>query len=519
MYKKQYNELISHIYRNHNIKWLAQRKIMRDYANMYSLDFWKDLGKQASNMIQSSDARTFIEGYLSSLFSKAPSVTVQDDVETKKGNPAVAQSVINRFLDDQEGTITNACRLALIFPCSFFKLIYNDNENVNLLDRFTLETKRPWEIIVDDTAHHWETQRWLASIEYLTVGQASDLYGKKDWSPIDNIDFLEEKTETSAFASHYKETKNIVIPDEYKYVIIVDFYDRQASKRIVWTPSINEGVILKESDIPDHNGQPLVPVIPLYLNINPEKPLEGFSFMKSIYDPIKEKNLLRSHLASQIRRDSRQYLYREGSVDEEAIARLVTGEDMTFVPVDGDTANVLVPVPSIPIASNQQYYNSLIENDLQRSNMMASFTRGQSTNVTATEIAALQQYTASEVGKLARVRDTAIENIAASFIAFLAPMIEEEEAVTITVDGKATIVQATDLEGKLRIIAVDQGTLPITKAAKKAELIGLVPVLMQFGVPKEKILKEIISLYELPPSFADIPVAEPVPNETPIPVK
>lgn len=506
MYNKEYHTLISQIYKDHQKHWASQRELMKGYSAMYSLDFWRDLGRTSNDMIQTSDARNFIEGYLSSLFSKAPAVSVQEDIQATKANPQLAELLINRFLEDQELTITNGCRLALIFPSSFFKVSYKDDNTVSLLDRFFLDIKKPWEIIVDSTATAWEHQRWIGSIEHITVAKASELYGRKEWtSTATTIDYLNVTEDLSPFGSRHSNTNDTNVPEEYKYITIVDFYDRQGQKRIVWTPNLkDEGGILRTEAIPLINGKPLVAIIPLYLNSNPEKPLEGFSFMKTIYDPIKEKNLLRTHLASQIRRDSRQYLYEEGKLDEEAVSQLVQGKDMTFIPVHGEPAGAILPVPNIPINTDHQYYNNLIETDLQRSNMMASFTRGQSTNVTATEIAALQQYTASEVGKLARIRDTAIEEIATIFISVLSPFIEDEDAITVTLNGSPKIINTSDLEGKLKIIAVDQGTLPITKMAKKQELVNLAPTLISLGVDKTKILEAIVDLFELPPIFKEI---------------
>ena len=61
--------------------------------------------------------------------------------------------------------------------------------------------------------------------------------------------------------------------------------------------------------------------------------MDGLSAMKRIYDQVYEKNILRSFWANAVRRDTRQYLVREGAIDEESLAKITAGIDGAMITV------------------------------------------------------------------------------------------------------------------------------------------------------------------------------------------
>ena len=63
-------------------------------------------------------------------------------------------------------------------------------------------------------------------------------------------------------------------------------------------------------------------------------------------------------------------------------------------------------------------------------------------------------------------------------------------------------MQADDLDSKFKIAALDQGSTPIADSIKRENLIRLVPVLTQLGVPPSVIREEIVRAWNLPESFA-----------------
>ena len=189
-----------------------------------------------------------------------------------------------------------------------------------------------------------------------------------------------------------------------------------------------------------------------------------------------------------------------------------------MIPVDEPTlAGVIQQVGVEPISSNFDRYLAQIESDINRGTILAPFSRGETTGVTATEISALAQYSASQLGKLARERDVAIETLAMIYLRSISLMAEDGDKATVLVKDMPMVIQPSDLDAKFKIIALDQASTPVSAEIKKQSLINLFPVLTQLGVSPVKIKEEIIRLFDLPQSFLDAPEPEPQlpPSELP----
>jgi hypothetical protein len=226
--------------------------------------------------------------------------------------------------------------------------------------------------------------------------------------------------------------------------------------------------------------------------------------MSRIYDQVFEKNILRTFWANAIRRDSRQFIYKEGAFDEEALAKITSGVDGAMVATDSDTLSGLIDVvPVVPISSNHAVYLNYIEQDIQKSSLTAGFTRGEASKATATEVSALMQYTASELGKMARDRDSTLESAALLYVRMLIPLIDDSEQMIISTPDGADVVTADKLDANWTFYATDGGSTPMTDLLKKQQLVGLIPTLTQLGVPGKSLKDEIIRLYGLPPSFGE----------------
>jgi hypothetical protein len=290
---------------------------------------------------------------------------------------------------------------------------------------------------------------------------------------------------------------------------VIELYDLLADELYFWSPNYSNGDRLLDKDVipvRTYDDRPLPPIAPLYYARVPDRPLEGMSAMSRIYDQVYEKNILRTYWANSVRRDSRQFLYKEGAFDEEQLAKITAGIDGAMIGVDEESLEGLIRAVDVPpISSNFDRYIAQIEGDLSRGSILAPFTRGQATNATATEVTAMAQYTASEIGKMARDRDCAIEKVADIYIRILSFLAEEGEKAVINVGGQAKVVTPKDLDSKFRIVALDQGSQPIADALKRDNLINLLPILTELGVPTEKIREEVIRAWDLPESFQETP--------------
>tara|TARA_R110000868_G_scaffold85760_1_gene241030 strand:+ start:1381 stop:3024 length:1644 start_codon:yes stop_codon:yes gene_type:complete len=527
---------VKSIYETHKARWDAQKATMRKLKAAYMTRFWGD----DSDMTRTEVPKAYavIESYLGSLYSKNPAVALGDDLRGR-GNPEVAQATANLFLANVRPQIEDATRLALIFPCAFLKL--SPVNSVDPLKRVVASALPPWEVIVDLTAGSWDDQRYVGHIGMIPVTEASEIYetSQADFSGQTYKKFLDADT-TSREES-----------DVESWITTVEIYDLIDDRMLVWSPDymngddfLFSGVTLQtgalDPDLVDGtrdeqaedievfttgipfksaSGRPIVPIVPVYFSRDPETPLLGYSLIGRIYDQIREINLLRSYQAAGVRRMARQYLVREGFLDDEAVAKITQGIDGEIITVSlqpgQDLTDSMVAVPNSPIPADIERYAATVENDLNAAGVLAPFTRGEVTKSTATEQNLLASYTSSEIGRMARTRDGAISDIARVYNTVLAVILgDEAEPLALPNPVGPTMLSAEDLTGDFTYIAVDSGSTPASDSVKQNNFVQLIPSLVQLGVDPAKVREELIRLFKLPESFNE--VVEPPMEEAPM---
>jgi hypothetical protein len=501
--------LIQTILSEHEDYWKQERANLKRYRDVYENEFWSSSwSKINSDMIrvETADCFSYVEGFIASLFSRNPAVVVGKDAAMIEGTPELAQEVANRFLFDKREHLENGSRLGLIYPCSFFK--FSPQQSDDLLERVSIRALPCWEVIVDMDASSWDAQRFAGHVYYLSLPEARERFGNRKFNPIPKEDYF--KAADKKYSGKIQD-----LPDDYLYIKIVELYDFAYDQVYFWSHNYSQGEkLLLREQIPlrTYDDQPLSPIVPLYYSKKPEKPMCGLSAVARVYDQFYEKNILRTYWANAVRRDSRQYLYKEGSFDEEALAKITSGVDGAMIGVDEESlAGLIASVGVEPISTNFDRYQNYIEQDINRGSILAPFSRGEATKATATEITALAQYSASEIGKLARERDGAIEQIALVYLRMIALLAEENELATIEVNGVPKIITAQDLDAKFKIVALDQSSTPLSEAIKKNNLVQLLPILQGLGVPMSKVKEEIIRLYDLPRDFLEEEAPAPAP--------
>jgi hypothetical protein len=496
------------IYTDHKEYWKGKAGELKKYKNAYESRFWSEEAyDQTMIRVETADAYQYVESYISSLFSKTPSVVIGADIAATGGDPKLAQAAANRFLYNQREQLEISSRLALIYQFSALKL--SPVESDEMLDKVTIRAIPCWEVILDRDATSVSDQRFIGHTYYLNMVEAKRKFGAKKFVAVPKENYFDEG---GGPVSYTKQDYND-LPDDYLYIEIVELYDLLHDEVYYWSPSYKngDGIILR-SEIPvrTYNNNPLAPIVPLFYSRSPSKPMEGLSSLARLYDQFYEKNILRTYWANAVRRDSRQYLYREGMIDEEALAKITAGVDGAMIGIDSDSlAGIIMPVGVEPISSNFDRYLGAIESDINRGSSLAPFARGEATKATATEITALASYSASEIGKFARERDNLIENIIIAYIRTLVLLAEDGEKSVLNVEGEGKVITPEDLEGKFRVNALDQGSTPLSDAIRKQNLLSLLPTLQGLGVPPEKIKEEIIRSYELPKTFLEMPPEAP----------
>ena len=200
--------------------------------------------------------------------------------------------------------------------------------------------------------------------------------------------------------------------------------------------------------------------------------------------------MVRTFQANAVRKASRQYLVKKGVMDEEQMAQITSGIDGLFVEIDEENlAGAIAALPQNPTPPDLQFYVQQVQNDKDKGSILAPFTRGESSRTSATEAAALAAYTSSEIGRLARERDSMIEELAQAYLTMLSLYLEESgDRQLILIDNKPSVVNAGMLEDTFHIYAQDQASTPLSESVKKREFIQSIPTLQGLGVPSNVVL-------------------------------
>lgn len=509
MNKTEIIKTVRIIFSEHQEYWQQKSAEMKKYRDAYLTKFWRNAVRPDDSMIrvETPDGYSFIESYIASLFSKAPAVVVGKDVAANTGNAEMAQAVSNRWLFRKREAIENSSRLALIYDYSALKLIPSRSES--LLDRADCVAVPPWEVLVDRDAGSPLQQRFVGHTYYLTVSEANERFGSKKWTAIPKQDYFDKWGQSGSAPRYNGQARQSVddLPTDYLYIQIVELYDFINDEVYFWTPNWSNGEeLLERAEIPlrTSDNKPVAPIQCLFYSRIPDSPMEGNSAMGRVYDQLYEKNILRTYWANSVRRDSRQYIYKEGTMDEEALAKITAGVDGAMIAIDNESLDgVIREVPITPISSNFDRYSNYIESDLTKGSVIQTFAGGPS-KASATEITAIASYAASEMGKLARERDNLIEGITDIYLRYVSLLSEDGDNVVVDVNGRGLLVTPDDLDAQFKIVALDQGSQPLSDALKKQNLVALLPTLQSLGVPGNVLLEEVVRAYDLPRSFLEL---------------
>jgi hypothetical protein len=519
------------LYDAHCRYWDDRRPEMRRLRNAYLMRYWKrNPDYDDSLLIETSRAYELVESYVASLFVRDPSVVVKPDIRGN-GNAELTQEIANNWLVSTRRQIEDGMRLALIYPWAALKLTASDAPDV--LNRVDMTPICPWDVLVDDTASSWATQRYIGHRYFLPLDVAKAKYGNKKYSKRTFSRFLDNQDDDNTPA--YRRATDPVEQVTDDYILVVEFYDLVADKMVVWSPDFLEGnkflydgVALyigatdgdddsepeqeKFADIPfrTSSDRPIVPIVPIYMSREPDEPLRGYSALRRVYDQVVEVNTIRTFQANGVRKAARQWMVKKGVLDPEAMAKIAQGQDGEFIEIETsegqDMRTAIAPVPHSPTPPELEAYLQQVDSDFSRGSVMAPFTRGQATKATATEVTALAAYSASEIGRQARERDAAIAQAAQTYVVMLATLMDSGDII-VRLQGKAQVVRADDLTADFAFYAQDSGSTPMSDSVKKQELQALVPLLQQLGVQPATILKALVRSYDLPEDFLpkDVP--------------
>lgn len=505
------------IFEAHTKYWEDKQPEMQSYRHLYMTEFWQG-DKATLGLVETPRAYEMIESTVASLFAKNPAVVVKPDLRNR-GNAPLAQLVTNEFFSGDSARIAcdDSLRHALMYGNGAIKLYVRDEQQPEPLARIGIEPIHPWDVVVDDTARCWEDQRFVGHLYLVPLTDVHGRFGRKaeSFTPRKFVRYIEGN-------EHNQQHESPGDADIDQAVLILEFYDIANDALLFWSPDYKQGTeFVKDRTVLETGGDgekaasrevykqiplrtaadtPVVPIIPVTMSRDPDYPLRGYSMLKRTADQFREFNLVRTAQSQAVRKSARQWLVAKGLLDDEAVSKVVEGVDGEIIEVDvepgADLRQRFVPVPQEPVPADFQAYARQVDEDLQRGTILAPFTRGEATKATATEVQALAAYSATEVGRMARVRDAVIVQVARVYLHMLAVLMGDEPQV-LYVNKRSVTLRPDHLAADFAIYAQEAGASPMGAAAKRSEFISLLPVLREAGVPNDKILKQLVELFEL----------------------
>ena len=381
--------------------------------------------------------------YLASLYPRANRAVLGPD-PAGQGEPFKSELAANRWLSSQRihSRIMSTLRQALLYPGSGAKIGYHPGHG-NPLDRCFMRVIPWWEMFLDTDVSDAEDERFRGHLYYRPVQEVEEEYGLEDLSGTSRVDFLDAyMDDSSEFGSGNNSKNEGEDVDRNSFVRVLELCNLKDTFQDEKNPEITyqgrlEIYILGQGAqskkpvwmgplpfaAPD--GTPLPHIIPLIFNHEPEYPLRGLAHARRVIPQIQELNAYRSYMAMATRKDTRQYVTRAGTFNSEELTQLTEGYDGLILEVDAEFAgqldDAIRPILNAPISGNIDRYMATVENDLERTIGSSPNARGIVTKATAFEMQTVQQYTESDFGMHASIKDewlaSVIRVVLRSFIA------------------------------------------------------------------------------------------------------
>ena len=431
----------------------AHDKKMRDQRGQWALtkaayttNYWKHVrnrnytgkGNHArENEINVEVNRLFgiITAYLSALYPRMQRAVVLPDPEGL-GDSIKTELALNRFMESSKihHRIMTALRQALLYPGAGAKVGYYAGRG-NPLDRVWMRVIPYWEMVLDSDVGDQEDERFRGHVYFRPKADVEEEYGLKDLKGTERTDYLRvgynDKADGTVNQGRYPKQDKANSDNSYFVRVLEvcnmkDNYEDKENPGILYEGRLEIYVLgqgkLSQKPVyvgplpfAEKDGRPMAHIIPLIFNHEPEYPLRGLAHAERILPQIQELNSYRSFMAMATRKDTRQYITRKGTFGADELTDLTEGHDGLILQLDQDydrpLGDAIQPVGNFPISSNIDQYMAYVENDLERGVNLSPSARGQVTKATAFEVQAVQQYTESEFGLHATIKDEWLTSI------------------------------------------------------------------------------------------------------------
>jgi len=428
-------EIISEHLRSHDRKMYENRDEWALAKATYMTRFWRHVRGGGSYTSDTSRSRTsdidievnrlwqVIQAYLSALYPRAARTVMSPD-PAGEGDPVKAELAVNRWLVSSKihQRVMSALRQGLLYPGCGVKVGYTPGYG-NPLDRVWMRVIPWWEMILDSDVGDVEDERFRGHVYYRPVRDVEEEYGLEDLSGTERLDFLRDRSSVGTQSNKGNDrapSDNQAFVRVLEICNLVDIAKDKEDDSVEYKGRLEiyvmgQGALSKKpvftGPLPfaESDGRAMSHIIPLVFNHEPEYPLRGISHSARIMPQLKELNSYRSFMAIATRKDTRQYVTRKGTFSSDELTNLTEGHDGLVLEAEQGfekpLADAIIPIQNAPISSNIDRYLMQVENDLERCIGFSPAARGIVTKATAFEVQAVQQYTESEYGMHAAIKD------------------------------------------------------------------------------------------------------------------
>jgi len=375
-----------------------------------------------------------LSAYLGALYPRANRAVFGAD-PGGTGEPEKAELTTNRLLSSARihTRIMSGLRQALLYPGCGGKVGYHPGHG-SALDRVWVRVIPWWEMVLDSDVTDAADERFRCHVYYQPKKEVEEEYGLEDLAGTSRQDFLDSSgiSEESKHTRSFRKDQRKAPTDEAAFVRVLEVCNLKDTIKDDKDDSITyqgrlEIYVLGQgemSQVPvwmgplpfaSPDGTPLPHIVPLVFNHEPEFPLRGVAHSSRILPQIEELNAFRSFMAMATRKDTRQYVTRKGTFNSDEITELTEGIDGLVLQVSEDferpLSEAVYPIPTAPISANIDRYLKEVENDLERGIGSSPQARGIVTKATAFEVQTVQQYTESDFGMHAMIKDEWLSDI------------------------------------------------------------------------------------------------------------
>ena len=433
------SKLIHEFVRSHDRYARNNRKDWSMYKHTYMTRYWEymtgdDMPKRNRRLreveVEVNRLWGVITSYLSALYPRASRVVFGPD-PAGNGDPQKAELAINRLLASRKihERVMSALRQALLYPGSGIKVGYRHGRG-SPLDRVWMRVIPVWEMLLDNEVSDADDERFRGHLYYRPKHDVEKEYGLTDISGTRRVDFLSGADSVADHKNNRPRYDKAADDNNFVRVLefcnLVDHYVDPENPDIKYEGRLEIYVLGQGNDskkpvyvgpLPSvrHDGDPMAHIIPLIFNYEPEYPLRGIAHVRRLMPQFKELNAYRSYMAMATRKDTRQYVTRKGTFNAEEMTLLTEGHDGLILEVESGyerpLGDAIIPIQNAAISSNIQSYVRDVESDIERVIGTSPAARGIVTKATAFEVETVQQYTESEFGLHATIKDQWLSNL------------------------------------------------------------------------------------------------------------